>query len=804
MTPRLRIALALAWLALLGLLGWLAGRELELGGDLRKFMPAPRTAAQRLLIDELGEGPGSRLLLLAIEGAPRDALAAQSRALAGKLRAMDGIALVANGDADLSAIPERLRPYRYLLSERPAAGGLSRDALERELQARVADLGSPAAALVEPLVGDDPTLEMLHLAEAWQPAGGPRTIDGIWFARDGSRALLAVQTAAAGFDPTGQQAVVDGIRAAFDEVRGGAGSRLVLTGPGAFAVEVSGRTEREASLIGSLDTIAFVLLLWIAYRSWKAPLLGALPLATAGLAGLAAVALTSDGVHGITVAFGFTLIGVVQDYPIHLFSHQRPGVSPWATARALWPTLGTGVASTCIAYLTFLVSGVEGLRQLAVFTIVGLGSAAVTTRWLLPALIDPAPRDVAASPGLRAVWARLARWPRLGVVGGSLLAAALVLAIRLAPGPFWENDLSKLTPVPADALAQDARLRAELGAPDVRYLVTVPGRDADDALAASERLRPVLDTLAARGAIGGYDMAARYLPGVATQRARQAALPDRATLQRDLDAALADSPFLPDAFEGFVADVARARTAPPLRPADLADTPFAGSVQGLLLQRRGSATALVTLTGLADPQAVAAAIQAQGAQLMDLKQASESLVAEYRGRVLWALALAGLLLIATVWIALRSWRRMLRVLAPMALATLVILAALRLGGVELNLFHLIALILAAGLGLDYALFFDHAGDDTDDQIRALHAIIVCSLTTLLVFSLLGLSTIPVLRAIGLPVALGVAANFVLALLIVRAPHRESGADAVPAADVDAPVAAEPTPAPVHAPDAGTA
>ena len=53
------------------------------------------------------------------------------------------------------------------------------------------------------------------------------------------------------------------------------------------------------------------------------------------------------------------------------------------------------------------------------------------------------------------------------------------------------------------------------------------------------------------------------------------------------------------------------------------------------------------------------------------------------------------------------------------------------------------------------------------QMHRMHAIIVCSLTTLLVFLLLGLSTIPVLRAIGLPVAIGVASNFVLALLIVR-------------------------------------
>src|SRR3546814_19677557 len=75
----------------------------------------------------------------------------------------------------------------------------------------------------------------------------------------------------------------------------------------------------------------------------------------------------------------------------------------------------------------------------------------------------------------------------------------------------------------------------------------------------------------------------------------------------------------------------------------------------------------------------------------------------------------------------------------------------------------------SGLGLDYALFFDHAGDDHADQLRTLHALITCSLMTLLVFFLLALSSIPVLRAIGSTVTLGVLGNFVLALLVSRQP-----------------------------------
>ena len=514
-----------------------------------------------------------------------------------------------------------------------------------------------------------------------------------------------------------------------------------------------------------------MLLLFVAYRSWKAPLFGALPLASGGLAGLGAVALAFDAVHGITVAFGFTLIGVAQDYPLHCFSHQRPGLSPWDNVRALWPTLGTGVVATCIAYLTFLVSGVDGLQQLAVFTIVGLAVAALSTRFLLPALLDPSPRDPAASARLGRLWTALARWPRPRA--GWFAAAALVaLAVAwLAPADTWENDLSKLTPAPAELVARDARLRDDLGAPDVRYMATVRGGDVQEALRKSEALLPVLAGLREAGAIDGFDLAARYLPSVATQRSRQAALPDPATVRAMLDTALTDSPFRAGVFEPFEADLATARMAEPLRVEDLAGTPLQARVDGLLTRDGNGATALVALSGLRDPAAVASALDAGGAALLDLKQASESLVAEYRSRVLWALALAALLLAATVRIALGDTRRALRVLAPMALTTLLVLAVLRAAGVELNLFHLVALILAAGLGLDYALFFDHAGDDRDDQLRTLHALLVCSASTLLVFALLASSSIPVLRAIGATVALGVLFNFVLALLIVRRPVR---------------------------------
>jgi predicted exporter len=142
-------------------------------------------------------------------------------------------------------------------------------------------------------------------------------------------------------------------------------------------------------------------------------------------------------------------------------------------------------------------------------------------------------------------------------------------------------------------------------------------------------------------------------------------------------------------------------------------------------------------------------------------------VASYRERIGRALAAALLLLAAAVAIAFRDVRRAWHVIAPMSLATLLALAVLRACGVSLSLFHLVALTLAAGLGLHYALFFERRSDDAAEERRTLHATLVCVGSAVLVFGLLATSTLPVLRAIGLTVALGVGFHFCLSTQMAR-------------------------------------
>jgi predicted exporter len=768
-TPRGRTAiLAVVWVGLIGLSAAYIRVTLRVSGDLRLFLPSPHTPAERLILDEVSEGPASRLLMIALHGAAASELAATSRRLGAALRADPSFELVTNGANLLSAIPRALLPYRYLLSPTLDHHRLDERYLHAELLERERDLASPAASLLEPWLASDPTLETLKVLKSWEPAREPRLLDGVWFNARGDQALMVVETAAPAFDPRAQHTAMRKLEADFAAARATPGVALTVTGPGAFSVLMQSRSESDARLAGLLDTLGMAALMLLAYRRWRYVALGALPLATGGVAALAAVAALFGTVHGITIAFGFTLIGVAIDYPIFVFSHQLPGVGAVDTARSIWQTLAIAVVGLCIAYLAFALSGVIGLEQLACFNVAGLAAAGLSTRYLLPWLLAPAKRDYGESRLPSRLAALAARIPRARWLAPVLLVAGLAVLLS-GQGPLWASDLSRLTPVPQTLLREYATLQRELGQPDIRFLMVVNGSTAEEVLSREEGLRARLSRLVADRAVSGFVDAARYLPSARTQERRRDALPEPAALSRALAQALRGTAFRTDLFGPFLRDVARARELAPLTPGNVSGTPLELTIGSLLVHRGAGWTGLVTFTDVRDPAALErlAATSGGTARLLDLKRASEDLVAHQRTRILWSMAAAAALLALVVYAALRSVRRALAVLTPMALTTLLTLAALHAAGVPLNLFHLIALVLAAGLGLDYALFFERSRRDPVGRRRTLHALLVCATAACMVFAVLASSALPVLRSIGVTVVLGVVGNFALALIMIR-------------------------------------
>lgn len=754
----------LLWSVVLLLCAWQIQRT-PFVTDLTHFLPSRAGIAERILVDQMRQGQASRLVLVAIAGAEPAVLADASRRLAVALRADDAFVAVHNGSSEVSgeSLDEVFR-YRYLLSPDTNADAFGETGLRRALAARLDELASPLGLIERPWLTRDPTASLLHLLRDWQPADRPESREGVWFSRDGRRALMILETRAPGFDLGDQTSAVSRIGQSFEAIRAGRPLTLELAGPPVFSVAANRNIAREVAQLSALNGAAVLALLWLVYRRFGVVLLGSLPLLCGALAGTAAVGWWFGCVHGITLGFGATLIGVAADYPNHLFIHRTPHESPDHAVRRIWPTLRLGVLTNVAGFTAMLFSGFEGLAQLGLFAAVGLLTAGAAVRWLVPHLMP------ARVPIPDALLRTFARFPAArGRLGWVPLLAGSVAVVWLWRGPvaLWNDDIDALNPVPEASKRLDESLRAELGAPDLRKLVIVQGADAESVLTASERLAEGLDPLVSAGLLQGYAMAARYLPSLHRQAERQAAIPPPEVLRERLARAQSGLAFRADAFAPFLAEAEAARTLPLLSPTAPLPELVRLQVGSLLFELGGRWVGLVPLRGVEDEwrlQQVLSATGLEAATYVDLRQESSRLLGGYRQEALHLLGWSSLAIVLLLVAGLRALTTALRVLLPMACAA-VVTAAVMAGTSGLSLFHLVSLLLVMGLSLDQALFFNRAAEDHEERARTLLSLVLCNLSAVIAFGILATSSVNILHDIGATVALGAGLALLFAALL---------------------------------------
>ncbi len=737
--------------------------------DISAFLPRSPTPAQQILVEQLRDGVVSRLILIGIEGAAPETLARHSKQLAAALRKQDGLASVNNGeDTGFAKDREFLWRNRYLLSPAVTPERFSADGLRARLEENLQLLASPAGMLLRRILPNDPTGELIHLLEQLEGQARPASRDGVWFSRDGDRALLVAQTRAAGYDIDAQERVLGAIRGAFAQTGSSSEAKLLLTGPGVFSVNSRAAIKGDALRFSVIATVLVAALLLALYRSLRVLGLSLLPVASGALAGVAAVSLGFGSVHGITLGFGVTLIGEGVDYAIFLFTRATPGIAPRETLDRIWPTLRLGVLTSICGFSAMLFSGFSGLAQLGLFSIAGLVVAAAVTRWVLPALMPAGFAAAAVAALAPAAMAALRRAPSLRY---PLLIAIVLAAASLAlhRGPLWSDDLSSLSPVPRADQLLDQQLRRDIGAPDVRYLVVVNAGDEESALRASESVAGALQNASRAGLLEGYDAPAIYLPSRQAQRARQAALPAPADLRRNLQQALKGLPYRPEVFEPFLKDAAEARTMPLVGRDNLQGTNFALKLDTLLVRRGAGWAAMLPLRGVTDAAGITREISAlPGARavLLDLKGESDRLYGDYRREALTHSLLGAAAIVALLFLGLRSPRRVFDVLAPLAAAVVITTGVLAAAG-QLSIFHLVGLLLVVAVGSNYSLFFDRQVASGPDRSRTVVSLLFACTSTIIGFGLLTFSAVPVLNAIGSTVGIGAALALVCSAILSR-------------------------------------
>jgi predicted exporter len=204
-------------------------------------------------------------------------------------------------------------------------------------------------------------------------------------------------------------------------------------------------------------------------------------------------------------------------------------------------------------------------------------------------------------------------------------------------------------------------------------------------------------------------------------------------------------------------DVEASKSLPPVEFKDLQGTALGLRVGNLLFPYGQGWAGVILLRGVEDSAALdqwAADLGSEAVFTLDLKSESERMVQAYRDHALslWGIGIAAVVLVLLA--GTRSVGTLLRVIMPVAASVLVVCALLLALGQSLSLFHLVALLLVVGIGLDYGLFFNSMFARVEERSRTALSLLMCSATTVTVFGVLALSSTPVLSAIGVTVALG--------------------------------------------------
>jgi predicted exporter len=588
-----------------------------------------------------------------------------------------------------------------------------------------------------------------------------RPLDGHLFVADAQRqyVLLPLTLKVPALSMTAQETVLPLLKQAGEAARKVAPRvELIQAGVILHAANASAQASGEVSTIGIGSLLGIILLMWFAFHSFKPISLILLSIGIGSLGALSVCWMLFGHIHLMTLVFGASLIGVAQDYGIYFLCNRLAAdekLDSPALLKRLLPGLGLTLLAAVIGYMGLALTPFPGLRQMAVFSALGLVFAWLTVACWFPALIGG--RTLKSGGLVRVYGAALRRWPLLRLNRATLVAAVVfVLAAGYGISRLGVNDdIRLLQNPPKHLIADQIKLSKLLDAPTPVQYFLVRGDSAETVLRCEEALKARLDTLIAAKRISGYQAISNWAPSANTQAARRALieaklLADGGPLQGIAAQAGEDARWIAATRDGLLAAGA------PLTLDDFLKSPASEPWRHLWLgQTEGVYASIVALRGLSSaavPQVLLAAEGLDGVQWVDKVAEISSVLGRYRAYMSWVVLGAYVVVFALLFPRYRG--RTWRVLAPTALASIATLALLGFASQNLQLFHVLALMLLLGVGVDYGIFMQEHPDRRDHTPWL--AVGMSAANTILSFGLLGLSSTPALQAFGLTMLLGTA------------------------------------------------
>ena len=770
-----RLALAWAFIVclLLGHNAWLwLGQRITPDTDILALLPLDkRDPVLQQSFTHMVDSAQQRVVVLV--GAPDwqaagRAADAYQRVLAphGSLLAFDAI-----GEASQADWLASLQPHATLLVGSSQARQLQDEPARFWVDAALARLYN---AFSGPKLGafrDDPFGLFAGWAQERAGETPVRPRDGRLFVAGAGReyVLLTYTLQQSAFSLKAQDAAVPLLDGAADAARRAApGADIISAGVVLHAAAAGRQASAEIHTIGVGSLAGIVLLTWLTFRSLRPIGLTLLAIGVGFLGALSVCWLLFGQIHLLTLVFGASLIGVAQDYGIYFLCHRLradPALDSAHLLRRLLPGLGLTLLAAVIGYMGLALTPFPGLRHMALFSALGLVFAWLTVVCWFPALISGS--TLRAGPLARSYRRLVPHWPRLSSRPLSLVLGLALLALSIGG---WSrlttnDDIRSLQSSPAALVQDQIKLSKLLDAPSPVQYYLVRGDSSEQVLQREEALKKRLDPLIQAGHIAGYQALSNWVPSKQAQAARLALLESR-LLAADgplamLARAIGEDP-------GWATTTAQhlRRHAAPMRVEDFLRSAAAepwrhlwlGQVDDGAHKTHASIVALRGLRYASLPQLARAADGLAGVQWVDKVGGISALLGSYRATMGWVVLAAYAVVFAALLPRYRA--RTWRVLAATALASVLTLALLGFSGQHLQLFHVLALMLLLGVGVDYGIFMQESAAHGDDAPWL--AVALSAASTILSFGLLALSGTPALHAFGLTMLVGAALVWLLA------------------------------------------
>ncbi len=607
--------------------------------------------------------------------------------------------------------------------------------------------------------------------------------NNVLFSKDGKHVLVITKPKSKSFDMD----ETDKLLAAIDKII----AKVSQTQDYSFTIKIFGThvyAQRTASLIRKdityifiISILGIILIYYLSFRQFKTLLISLFSIIWGVSAGLFALNLLFDKIHGITLIFGSTLIGVCIDYTTHYFVsliHKSKQNTPDARFQAISDirkSLLFGYLTTIIVFIVFSFSGLRFLKEIAIFSCVGITASYFISVFIIPQFTFL--KKVRTGLLLK-LFQRLLKGSHhfSSRYKKGLLGITAILFIFSAVYSFYipfDNNIYNLNYVDPKLKSLEKEFLSRYGDITTSNMILMTGESTEEVLRLNDKVYQLLVKAKKDHIIDSYYNIHPFLPSKETQQQNiQNILSiDWQKTREIIKKEAVRLGFKESAFDPFFQGLESLKNESNLiTDKFIRTTPFAPVLEELLRQRN-SQRILASYFKTRNEEKLPILLkklEKLGSNIYYINKVDliNKIIYSLKDEILEFIIISFIAIGILLFFLYRNILKVLLALIPAIFGILVSMVISDLLGMKVNIISLFAFILMIGIGLDYGIFITNSLIKNNTIEISGSAIMIAALTTIFAFGILIISSNIALISIGMTILSGIMLTVVFSIYII--------------------------------------